>query len=214
MAKTEIAGKKYDSLLPIFFTYNDWRPAMAQANRIGDITYSTNGGAMLIVPNNLLAEEYGCHKKAPNFQAVLDQQKACTPVRYNRTDLADMLLKFEKVPDMSECEDCDGGGNCPHCKRKCHGCNGKGEVEDSRKPQVYPKEDRAIRIHGKLMSPFMMDLLYQTVRAVEGDSFEIISVGGKTHLFQVGPLKLLICGLSEANADLKDNLIFDLKARQ
>jgi hypothetical protein len=211
MAKTEIAAKRYDSLLYLFTSENTRRPNISQPNRVGDKTYATDGRAMLIIPNNLLGEEYGCHERVPNYQAVFSQQTPMEPVRVKLKDVADILLKFKKLLDMSDCEDCEGQGQCPHCQKECDTCGGTGQTEDRYKPKVYAKEEQAVRICDKLVSPYMMDLLSRVVRSFELDSFLIVSAGLNSLHFEIGPTQLLISGLPQDRNEDVEHLIFDLK---
>lgn len=127
----------YDRLLTVFLSKADWNTALKQANTVGDKTYSTDGHALIIIPNSLLNKTYLLRNDAPNYQSAIDQITQCVPASFKDTDLFKALGSTPKYYDESECKKCDGDGKCFHCDADCYRCNGSGMVEDKSKPMVY-----------------------------------------------------------------------------
>jgi hypothetical protein len=196
-SKKEITAVDYDRLLVYFLSGDDRRPAMQQANTVGDKTYATDGTALIVIPNSYLRNGYPAHVKTPNYQSVLDQVKECAPVIFKDTDLFKVLKVHPKEYDQSPCEECEGDGKCPHCRKECDDCNGTGYVEDTRLPMVYSRE-ATIQILEQRFLPYRLTALEKVVVETLSETFSVVGVSGACTLFAIGEIRVLI---AHANHD-------------
>lgn len=122
---------------------------------------------------------------------LLDQINRIEPVRFKDTALFKALEAHPKVHDKSECEKCEGYGQCHHCKAKCEDCDGEGEVEDSSLPKVYT-DKATIQIGDQYLTPLRLGKLEKVLLELSEETFELIGKSGATALFKVGEVEILI----------------------
>lgn len=197
--KQEITAIDYDRLLTLFCGTDRIRPAMQQPNTIGDITYATDSVWLIMIPNNYLRNVYPAHKEVPDFKSVLDYIKEIEPIVFKDTDLFKAMQVHPREYDFSDCDDCEGNGNCPHCGHRCDECSGTGVVEDTSAPMVLSKKN-TIQIHTQRFTPFRLSILERTVAMLMVDTFELVGYSGMASKFKVGPVHVLM-----ARVDYEEN---------
>lgn len=190
----------YDRLLPIFLSKDDLRPAMQQANSVGGNTYVTDGHSLIIVPNELLKSRYDPHPKTPDYQSVLSQILKCPSIKFKDIDLFKALEAQPKVHDTSECEECEGSGQCPHCHRECEVCDGEGQVEDKYLPMVYSSR-ATIQIGEQYFRPSQVGKLEKVLLDTGVETFELTGRSKVAALFKVGPVEILFGIVHEDHSD-------------
>jgi len=189
--KKEITAVDYDGLLELFVSKERHRPGMCQPNSIDNITYATDGVWMVMIPNKYLRNIYPAHEKTPNYKTVLDQVKECDTKIYKDTDLFKAMQVHPKVYDESECEECEGEGNCPRCGHRCDHCNGDGTVEDRSLPMVYSSK-ATIQLGMHRFGVHRLAILEKTVAKLMEDTFELVGFSGAASLFNIGPIQILL----------------------
>jgi hypothetical protein len=182
----------YDKLLIIFLGKDDLRPAMQQANTVGDYTYATDTNAMIVIPNSLLNSAYPAYENVPDYQSVIDQFKPCAPITYKDTDLFKALGATPKDYDEKECWKCEGEGSCFHCEAECSTCNGSGMVEDRSAPMVY-SERATIQIGDQHFTPYQLGKLEKVLIETMTERFELTGFSGAGAKFKVGEVEVFIC---------------------
>lgn len=192
-----MSDKYYDNLLPIFLSEDDIRPAMKQANTVGDKLYATDGKACLMIPKFRVKNEYPAHAKVPDYQRVLDYIKPCEPVTFLTSDLMKVLSSIEKEYDTEECPTCEGSGNCSHCGAGCEECEGSGQVENTAAPKIYPIDSAAIVVQGRKMSPYQLGRMETVLCALDVRQFTLLGLSEGSLLFGVADAEILIAKLSE-----------------
>lgn len=190
--KKEITAVDYDGLLKIFCSKDDFRPAMKQPNALEGKTYATDAHAVIVIPNELLREQYGCHEKTPDFKPVFDAVVECPPEKYKDTDLFKALQVHPKEYDESPCQECEGEGSCQHCGADCSKCNGYGYKPDKSKPMSYG-ENGTIQIGEQYFFPLQLGRLEKVVVELMADEFTIIGRSPMAALFKIGRIEVLIC---------------------
>lgn len=197
MEKKEITAVDYDRLLAIFCSVDDLRPAMRQPNTVGDKTYATDGTALIVIPNTYLRAEYPAHIKTPNYKCVLDQVKECAPAMFKDTNLFKAMQAHPKEYDQSPCDECEGRGECPHCRKECDDCEGTGYVEDTSLPMVYSQK-ATIQILEHRFLAYRLTELEKVVIETMSETFTVVGVSGACTLFAIGDIRVLI---AKANLD-------------
>lgn len=197
MEKKEITAVDYDRLLVHFLSGDYTRPAMQQPNTVGDKTYATDATALIIIPNEYLRGEYPAHEKVPKYQSVLDQVKEFPPVIFKDTELFKALSFHDKEYDQSECDECEGRGECPHCRKECDDCEGTGYVEDSTLPKVYSRK-ATVQILEQRFLPYRLTELEKVVIETMSETFSVVGTSGACTLFAIGDIRVLI---AKANLD-------------
>lgn len=188
----EITHIDYDSLLKIFISKDELRPALCQANTIGDKTYATDAHSIIIIPNTLLIKSYECHPKTPNIQYVLDQLKDIEPLHYKDVSLFRIMGKQPKDYDTSPCKKCEGEGNCSHCGETCSECDGDGWVDDASLPMIYNDDKTYIQVRDKMFSAFQMGRLEKVITEMYADTFTLIKEDSTKVLFKIGEVEVCI----------------------
>jgi hypothetical protein len=190
--ESNITAVDYDKLLTIFLSKDDFRPAFKQANTVGEFTYATDTNAMIIIPNSLINSAYPAHEKVPDYQSVIEQFKACSPIGFKDTDLFKALGATPKDYDEKECFKCEGDGHCFHCDAECSTCNGSGMVEDRSAPMVY-SERATIQIGDQFFTPYQLGKLEKVLIETMTERFELTGLSEAGAKFKVGEMEVFIC---------------------
>lgn len=199
-------AKSLDSVLYLFASSDEFRPALMQPNRIGPKTYISDARIMLVIPNEMLDKEYDCHAKAPDFEKVLAQAVAREPANFSLVDIRAALSKIKKVNDTSACECCERG-KCPHCGHTCEQCDGSGETENLNLPKVYPRSEAGIKIADRILPPYYVDLIEKLMTSLRIDTLQLVGASTLMSVFHLGELIIAIMGTTtiEKNKVVKLN---------
>lgn len=125
-----------DYCIKQFTAFNDeLRPWANKVNLSKDYLYASDSHIVGKIKANLCMHEYTGNEKDPNFESVLNEHISHEIINYNVDDLFYSLMKMDVcyVPEMVDCDDCDGYGEqtCDHCNSEyeCTKCDGSGKME-------------------------------------------------------------------------------------
>lgn len=207
--KKLVTAVNYDKLLRLFVGNDELKPALMRPNTVGDMTYSTDANAMIIIPNDRLINTYPAHEKVPNYSKVIAQAIPCDHIVFKDTSLFAALKASPMIYDTSPCDTCEGEGECSHCGQACADCDGKGFSTDPSKPMVHNWDKTYIRIAGKCFSPFQIAKLEAVVLEMMADTFTIIAQANYSIVIAIDDVQIFIARMVEDERD--ERPIFELK---
>lgn len=200
----------YDTILRIFLSDDDLKPAMQVANRVGDFVYSTDAHSLIKIPGkHVIHSDYEPHPKTPNYEVVIGNLKPIEPVLYKDVELFNTLEKCPKEMMTVECNTCNGTGECTYCGGLCGVCDGHGEVDDPNKRMVHSTKLAGIMIGDQCFAPFELAKLEQLLLITGSQRFEVISKSNVCIMIKVLDMEVLIARLDISN-DKHERKIFNL----
>lgn len=170
-------------ILDLFTTKDELRKSMLAPSLISeDEIGATDGHALVIVKDNVLAKEYTFIEGFPDLKRVIPKENRNDIITIEQLETA--FSKCRQVDetitkDLGECSKCDGRGFCDHCDMECEKCNGEGRIItiESTGKQI-PYELDTFKINGITFMYPQMKRLY--------DVMKLLNINSITHLSGTG----------------------------
>lgn len=168
---------------------------------------ATDGHRLVLIPENETKLDFNNHPRAVNIAGVLISSDKCIlNLKFDPESIVEMYKKIQEVPQMVECESCEGEGDFEHYGYfySCQMCNGSGEYESATSKEK--DKNHLFKIEKTCISnKFAIDLS-KICRLLKEDSFTVTYSEVERIVIQIGDITILIM----AKLPNEDSVILNL----
>lgn len=198
---------KYDSILPLYLSIDEYRPQLMQPHPENGCIYATDRHQLIKIPQTKMKEQYKPVEKYPDCEKLINDVKLFDKPKYiSIKNIKTALLKIEQIHPLITCSRCEGEGEDAEGDQ-CGKCDGNGDIEDKTK-WIFDVENYKIKIGESYFNPTFINNLLKVARVNSWKVIEQIAGEEKsTNIFRIDTITILIMPTNQRDRDTDEPIV-------